>query len=281
MRLENISKAKFVDLHLHTSYSDGILSTQELLTKVHDAEINCISIVDHDIVDATDEAINIGKEFGIEVIPGVELSTTLGDNDIHILGYFINHKNKILLDYLKQFREERLRRAERIVNKLNKLKVPLKFESVIAQNESGSIGRPHIANAMVEEGLINNYQSAFDKYIRNGGPAYERKYTLSPEEAVTLINNAGGLSFLAHPNYIKDEKIFYELIRQGIDGIEVVHPSHTPETVEYLKKIAGEYFLLTSGGSDYHGGLKNDEKTFGTFKMPYKVVTAMKQHLFK
>jgi hypothetical protein len=164
---------------------------------------------------------------------------------------------------------------------LNKLKVPLKLESVIAKNRTGSIGRPHIANALVEGGLIRSYQAAFDQYIRNGGPAYESKYTLTPSDAISLINKAGGLSFIAHPNYIKDEKIFSELINQGIDGIEVIHPSHPPETVDFLRKIASGYFLLMSGGSDYHGGLKNDENTFGTFTIPYKMVTAMKQHLYK
>jgi 3',5'-nucleoside bisphosphate phosphatase len=280
VRLENNTENKFADLHLHTSFSDGNLSPLDLMKKVKNAGLKCISIVDHDIVEGTEEAIKLGKDFEIEVIPGVELSTTVGNLDVHIIGYFIDYKDKTFLDYLNLFREERLKRAERIVNKLNKLKVPLKIESVLAQNTTGSIGRPHIANALVEGGLISNYQAAFDQYIRNGGPAYESKYTVTPAEAISLINKAGGLSFIAHPNYIKDEKIFSDLINQGIDGIEVVHPSHSCETVEYLKKIASEYFLLTSGGSDYHGGLKNDEKSFGTFTIPYKMVKAMKQHLF-
>jgi 3',5'-nucleoside bisphosphate phosphatase len=280
MRLEK-TKIEIADLHLHTSYSDGNLSPVELMKKVSNIGLNCISIVDHDIVDATEEAIELGKKFDIEVIPGVELSTNVDNIDIHMIGYFIDHKNETLLDYLKFFREERLKRAERIVNKLNKLKVPLKIESVIAQNSSGSIGRPHIANALVEEGLIRNYQEAFDQYIRNGGPAYEHKYTLNPSEAISIINKAGGLSFLAHPNYLKDEKIFLNLIEQGIDGIEIVHPSHSNETIQHLEKIANEYFLLTSGGSDFHGGLKNDEHSFGAFTVPYKMVTAMKQRLFK
>jgi hypothetical protein len=281
MRQEENIKAKFVDLHLHTSYSDGNLTPDELMKKAKQAGLKCISIVDHDNIDGTDEAVKLGKQLDIEVIPGVELSTTVDNLDIHILGYFVDYHDKTLLDYLKFFREERLKRAERIVNKLNKLKVPLKLESVIAKNRTGSIGRPHIANALVEGGLIRSYQAAFDQYIRNGGPAYESKYTLTPSDAISLINKAGGLSFIAHPNYIKDEKIFSELINQGIDGIEVIHPSHPPETVDFLRKIASGYFLLMSGGSDYHGGLKNDENTFGTFTIPYKMVTAMKQHLYK
>jgi hypothetical protein len=281
MRLENNIKAKTTDLHLHSSCSDGNLTPDELMKKVKQAGLKCISIVDHDNIDAIDVAIKFGKQFDIEVIPGVELSTTVNNLDIHILGYFIDYNNKTFLDYLKIFKEERLKRAERIVNKLNKLKVPLKIESVIAKNCTGSIGRPHIANALVEGGLIGSYQAAFDQYIRNGGPAYESKYTLTPTEAISLINSAGGLSFLAHPNYIKDEKVFSELINQGIDGIEVIHPSHSPETVDFFQKIANEYFLLMSGGSDYHGGLKNDENAFGAFTIPYKMVTAMKQHLFK
>jgi predicted metal-dependent phosphoesterase TrpH len=281
MKEKNEKLNNKTDLHLHTNHSDGALSTEELLTRSRKNGLNCISIVDHDNVSAVGEAIPLGKQLGIEVIPGVELSTIINDYEIHILGYFIDNKNENLLEYLKFFRTERITRAKRIVEKLNKLKIPLKIESVLEQANIGSVGRPHIASALVEEGYVDTYLQAFSRYIKNGGPAFEKKYTLTPAQAIELINKSGGLSFIAHPGNLMNESLIYYLINIGIDGIEVVHPNHTPETTENLKKIASEYFLLESGGSDYHGGLKNDEHVLGKYTIPTKHVTAMKQRLYK
>lgn len=268
------------DLHLHTAYSDGALTPRELVDKARAAGILTISITDHDNVGAIDEAIDYGKNVGVEVIPGLELSAAMGEKDVHILAYFVDQKNQNLLDYLTFFRYERLKRAERIVEKLNKINIPIKFESVQEQAGVGSLGRPHIANAMMEEGFIDSYHEAFAKYLGAGGPAYEKKFQLNPEEAIRLITESGGLSFLAHPGKYTSEVELAQLIKAGLDGIEVVHPSHNAARQEHYRGVVSQYFLLESGGSDFHGGKKNDEAAFGTFWVPIHVVDAMKKRLF-
>jgi predicted metal-dependent phosphoesterase TrpH len=274
------SSAGRADLHTHTTHSDGALSPYELIRRAHELGLAAVSITDHDNVGGLDEAIEWGTSLGVEVITGLELSVTLGDKDVHLLAYFIDHKNQDLLDYLTFFRRERLKRAERIVQKLNKLNVPLRIESVLDQAGVGSVGRPHIANALLDEGLIETYHQAFERYIGSGGPAFEKKYQLTPADAFKLINSAGGLSFLAHPGKYTNELELSTLIKNGLDGIEVVHPSHDEKLQGYYKGLVNQYFLLESGGSDFHGGKKNDDHTFGTYTISMQIVEIMRSRLF-
>lgn len=268
------------DLHMHTTFSDGTLSPYELVKRCKQRGLSIISITDHDSVDAFPDAIEYGKEFGVEVIPGVELSAMVGDKDVHLLGYFVDYTSKRLQEYLEFFRQERKRRAERIVAKLNSINVPLKLESVLQRAGKGSVGRPHIASAMVEGGFIQHYQEAFEKFIGNGGPAYERKFYLSPEEAIKLISSSGGLSFLAHPGRYTSDEAVTQLIESGLDGIEVIHPSHTPTHTAHYRGVVSEYFLLESGGSDFHGGKKNDDDVLGYYYIEDVKVNMMKHRLF-
>jgi predicted metal-dependent phosphoesterase TrpH len=267
------------DLHTHTIHSDGALSPVELVTKAKRVGLSAISITDHDTINALDDAASFSDEYGIEIIPGVELSTNYNGSEIHILGYFIDVKNKHLLQSLTVFREERLKRVERIVDKLNRMNIPLTVESVLANAGSGAVGRPHVANALVNGGHASSYQQAFNKYIGEGRPAYEKKSVVSPEETVRLIADAGGLSFLAHPGRSIDEATLTHLIKAGLDGIEVIHPSHSPELVKYYRGIVSQYCLLESGGSDFHGGLKNDDQQFGHVNIPLSTVDAMRHRL--
>ncbi|MEW6509560.1 MAG: PHP domain-containing protein [Bacteroidota bacterium] len=267
------------DLHLHTTFSDGALSPRELIDRARQAGLDAIAITDHDHTGALDEALALGREAGIEVITGVELSTSVGEQDIHILGYCFDHHDRGLQEYLSLFRSERRKRAERIVAKLNGLHVPLSIEAVLDQAGTGSVGRPHIANALLEEGLTGTYHEAFLKYIGFGKPAYEKKHLVTPREAVALIAKAGGLSFLAHPAHAVDEKLLLELISTGIDGIEVVHPSHSPELVTHYSGIVSEYFLLESGGSDFHGGRRNDREALGRYVVSTEHVEMMRRRL--
>jgi predicted metal-dependent phosphoesterase TrpH len=267
------------DLHVHTTFSDGSLSPREIVELAKNAGVTTISITDHDHIGALDEARQVGRTLGVDVIPGVELSASVEDQDIHILGYFIDCANDRLLDYLSHLRTERFKRAERIVEKLNELNVPLPFNAVLEQAKHGSIGRPHIANALVDEGLIEFYYEAFVKYLGAGKPAYEKKFHISPREAIDLISSSGGLSFIAHPGNGIDENLLVSLINDGVDGIEVIHPAHSPVLVSYYRGIASEYYLLTTGGSDFHGGRKNGMDLLGRYTIPEAEVEIMRCRL--
>ena len=268
------------DLHMHTTYSDGSLSPYELLKKAKSVGLDIVSITDHDSVSGIDEAVEIGKEFDVQVIAGMELSASYKNTEIHILGYFMDYHNKVLQETLAVFREKRLRRVERIVDKLNRMNIPLTVESVLANATGDSVGRPHIANALVNGGHAQSYHQAFNKYIGDGRPAFEKKPDCSPEETVALIADAGGLSFLAHPGRTVSEELLFQLINAGLDGIEVVHPSHTQEHISYYRGIVNEYCLLESGGSDFHGGMKNDDHLFGRVSIPVSTVDIMRRRLF-
>lgn len=268
------------DLHLHTSYSDGAHLPHELLKKAKAAGLSAISITDHDTVGAIAEAKEIGLGLGVEVIPGVELSAAFDAGEIHILGYFFDVDDPGMLAALDLFRERRLRRIERIIDKLNKLNIPLSMDAVLEMATGDSVGRPHVANAMVSYGHADSYYQAFHRYLGDGRPAFERKENFTPEETIRLIADAGGLSFLAHPGTMVNEALIKRLIDAGLDGIEVVHPSHTPEQSKYYRKIVDQYYLLESGGSDYHGGLKNDDRTLGTVTIPLTAVDIMRRRLF-
>ncbi len=268
-----------VDLHLHTYYSDGVYSPAQVVMKAKENGLDIISIVDHDTTDGLDEAIEVGKEIGVEVIPGIELSSSINGTDIHILGYFIDWRDENFQTHLRVFRELRIQRAKRMVEKLNALNIPLEFESVIEMSKTSAVGRVHIANALVRYGFVGDLYEAFNKYLGVGCPAYEKNIELSPRKAIKLISDVGGLSFIAHPGKYLSEVDLASLIELGIDGIEVIHPSHNDELVKYYRSIADEYFLLESGGSDFHGGLRNDEYCVGLYTVPYKFVEAMKQRL--
>jgi 3',5'-nucleoside bisphosphate phosphatase len=267
------------DLHLHTVYSDGALTAETLLQEAKLAGLTTVSITDHDNTGAIDEAIAAGERLGIDVIPGVELSTNVGPLEVHLLGYFFDHRNRKFQDYLAMFRTERLKRAERIVEKLNDMKIPLSLQAVLRQAGTGSVGRPHIASALVEEGLTGSYHEAFLKYIGFGRPAYQEKYQISPRDAIGLISDAGGLSFIAHPGNAIEESILLGLIKEGVDGIEVIHPSHSMERTAHYRGIVSEYFLLASGGSDFHGGKKGDRDALGRYYIPQMDVDIMRHRL--
>lgn len=270
-----------VDLHLHTNYSDGKLSPQQLIDAAKKSGLSIISITDHDNINAIEEAIRYGKTKGIQVIPGVEISADIGEQEIHILGYFIDYQNKKLLDFLTSSRQKRLLRNEKIVEKLNSMGSRIKFNSILLKaGLNTSIGRPHIAMELNEEGFVNSYYDAFIKYIGDGKPAYVKKPNPSVAEVTKLISEMGGLSFIAHPGRSVRDELLLRLIDDGVDGIETIHPSHSKEDVEYFSTVAAEHFLLTSGGSDFHGGAKNDGKNFGKYFVSLNEIINMKRRLF-
>ncbi len=269
-----------VDLHSHTNHSDGYFSPEELVNKAKDVGIDILSITDHDSINAIEKATEIGRELGVEIIPGVEISSDLRGIEVHILGYFIDITNKELEHCLKFFREERIGRANNIVRKLNHLGLDISMADVMHFSKNSAVGRPHIAQAMLKLGLVRSFQDAFNKYIKNGGPAYEGKVHLSPKSAFKIISDAGGLSFVAHPRHMS-ENIIKELIDAGADGIEVIHPSHSKELTRFYRGIVNEYYLLESGGSDFHGGKRDDEDKFGKFFTTPIVVEAMRTRIMR
>jgi predicted metal-dependent phosphoesterase TrpH len=192
------------DLHTHTCYSDGYLNPEGLIKKAVEEGIEVLSITDHDSVNGIEEARKIAAQFGIEVISGVEISSDIRDSEVHILGYFIDPKNKELEHYLNFFREERYKRAIRIVEKLNILGLEITMDDVLTHVNNSAIGRPHIAQALLAKKQVSSYFEAFYKYIGNHGPAYERKVHLSPQSAFKIISDAGGLSFIAHPGNMSE-----------------------------------------------------------------------------
>lgn len=269
-----------IDLHMHTDHSDGAYSPIELVNRAKEAGLSTISITDHDSVNGINEAIIYGKEIGVEVITGVEISTDLEDKEIHLLAYFVDIENEELRKYLLFFRDERFHRAKRIVQKLRKLGLHITLDDVLAQAKNSSIGRPHVAYALVDLGIISNYYEAFDKYIGDNGPAYERKIHVSPQSALKLISDAGGLSIIAHPGYMK-ESILINLIKAGVDGIEVIHPSHNENQIKFYKGIVNQYCLLATGGSDFHGGKKGDDSNLGKYFISPNHLEAMRNMLQK
>ncbi len=270
---------KFVDLHMHTTCSDGALSPQELVKKAKQVGLSAISITDHDNLAAVEEARPIAEALGIELIAGVEVSTAYEEHDIHILGYFVKTTHSALSDYLAHCRKQRLERTARMIERLNKQGVKIRIEQVLKKASGGSVGRPHIAAVLQEHGYVQSYNEAFLKYIGTNCPAYEKSVEIQPAEVISLINEAGGLSFLAHPGrQVPDHTVRY-LIDHGIDGLEVVHPSHDELHQEYYRNIANEYFLLMSGGSDYHGVKPQDEEHFGKVHISYSWLQKMKNRL--
>ncbi len=268
------------DLHTHTHYSDGRFTPAELIAMAKRSGLGYIAVTDHDNVDGIPEAIEAGKEHGIEVIPGVELSSEHNGREVHVLGYFMDCTHKDFLEHLASFRVLRKTRAEKIVKKLNALNVQLEMDDVLEQvSGNASIGRPHIAYAMLEKKVITNYYEAFSKYLGDNKPAYEKKPNISTADAIKLISDAGGLSFVAHPNKTIRDEAMIEIIEHGLDGIEVIHPSHTADDVRYFQNITSQYFLLESGGSDFHGGRINDDSLLGNYWVNEQKVNAMKHRL--
>lgn len=264
------------DLHIHSSFSDGALSPEELLSLARARNLNAISITDHDHTGAIRRAVELGCDVGVEVVPGIELSVMAQGWEVHLLGYFIDPAHDDLQQFLARTRSDRLQRAARIVEKLNGLKLPLRMETVLQRAGTAAVGRPHIADSLVNEGLVPSYGEAFARYLTPGKPAYEQKAFVDPREAIDILARSGGLSFIAHPGTALPSDVLLSLIHEGVDGIEVIHPSHSPALVREYEALAAQYFLLTCGGSDFHGGRRNDYDALGKYTIPYSTLDTLR-----
>jgi predicted metal-dependent phosphoesterase TrpH len=243
-----------IDLHTHSTASDGMLSPAEVVRAARDLELTTLALTDHDTTDGVAEAQAAGRELGVEVIAGVEINSEGEYGDVHLLGYFVDPAHAPLQDKLLSIRDARVGRAKGMLKKLAEMGMPVEWDRVMAiAGDASSIARPHIARALLEAGHVASTQEAFDKYIDNNGPAYVNRLRLTPQETIDVIHSAGGLIVLAHPSRARLVGLIPMLHDLGLDGIEVYYPEHTREEVAMLERIAVERGLLMTGGSDFHG----------------------------
>lgn len=244
-----------IDLHTHTTASDGSLKPEQLVYLAKEKGLTAIAVTDHDTTAGIEAALQAGRQKNLEVLPGIEISTRYQGKEIHVLGYYIDFENDALQDELIHLREARRRRNEQLIQRLNQLGITITMEEVAARqpNPDGNIGRPHIAQVLVDKKVVNTVQEAFDLYLGEGGRAYVSTPRISPKEAVQLITKYGGIPVLAHPGlYVRDD-IIPPLMAAGLRGLEVYHPDHSPADVAKYERLAERYGLLATGGSDFHG----------------------------
>jgi hypothetical protein len=262
---------KFADLHLHTQFSDGTFTPEELVWYAQKSGLACIALTDHDTVEGCPRTAAACAAVKVEFIPGAELTAEHEDTEVHIIGYFLDIGNKTLLGRLAQFQAVRQQRIHEMVAALNKLGVPLKVEVVFALANCQSPGRPHVARALVKEKLIGSLDEAFERFLKKGRPAWVPKTKMSALEGVELIHQAGGLAVMAHPGLNRTDEIIPDLVAAGLDGIECFHTKHSTVMSERYLEIAEAHHLLVTGGSDCHGFSKN-KPLIGTVKLPYEHV---------
>lgn len=250
-----------VDLHAHTTASDGTLSPTALVELAARKGLAALAITDHDSLAGLDEARTAGARLGVEIIIGLELSISHAASDVHLLAYFVDPAEPQLAARLARFREVRASRGDAIVEKLRALGVDISAEDVRRHAGKGAVGRPHVARALVEKRIVATVQEAFEKWLGDDRPAFIPKEKLDAREAIALVHGARGLAVLAHPGLLPEEtryKILRDLAALGLDGVEVEHSRHSSEERRRLKQIAAELDLLTTGGSDFHGENKPD-----------------------
>jgi len=269
-------KKQYVDLHVHTNASDGIFSPAEVVESAKHINLKAISITDHDTVEGYVQAEKLFRKTEIEPIPGVELSCYYNDADVHILGYLIDYTNPEFVKKIKVLRQDRYERGEEMVSKLNELGINLSMDTVKTIAGQSSVGRPHVADALLKEEFVQTYDEAFARYLGYHAPAYVPKKALSPEHGIDLIHLIGGVAVLAHPGTLKHDEFFPDLVEMGLDGIEAYHSQHTSSNVQKYKNIAKKLGIIYTGGSDCHGPRKG-KILMGNQKVPYSVVEQLKE----
>lgn len=267
---------KVADLHLHTFFSDGTYSPEELITEADKNGLSAISVVDHDTVEGVEAVIEAGKSKNLEVLPGIELTAEFNGTEIHVLGYLIDYKNDEFRQDLQRLKENRVERVYKITDKLSAMGKRLNPQTVFNLAGQGTVGRLHIARAMEQEGLVSSIFEAFHKYIGDRCPAYVCGFRFSPYEAIKLIKKVGGIPVLAHPYIINRDEWIIEFIKYGMMGLEVYYTEHTSAMINAYLGLAQKYNLLVTGGSDCHGKAKPEAK-IGSIKIPYELVNNLKQ----
>jgi len=266
---------KFADLHLHTYFSDGTFSPEELVGHGHRLGFAALALTDHDSVEGCARMTAACAAAGIDFIPGTELTAEHNDTEIHLLGYLVDTQNEKLLSEIAKFQAVRQNRIHEMVALINRLKVPLKVESVFALANCKSPGRPHVARALVKAGLVGSLDEAFERFLKKNRPAWVPKAKMSALEAIELVHQAGGLAVMAHPGLNRTDDVIPVLVEAGLDGIECFHTKHSTITSERYLEMADKFHLLITGGSDCHGFSKG-KPLIGTVKLPYEHVEKLK-----
>ncbi|HIW31561.1 MAG TPA: PHP domain-containing protein [Candidatus Paenibacillus intestinavium] len=244
-----------IDMHVHTTASDGIYSPTEMVAMAAQLGLAGVAITDHDTTAGVQEAKVAALRHRIKLLPGIEISTVVSGQDIHVLGYFTNNDDELWQKRLIQLGATRESRNEMLIAKLNELGIVITLQEVIeiAGDSHGSIGRPHFAQILINKGYVNSKQEAFDLYLGEYGKAFVQPLRIHPSDAYQWIKEAGGVSVLAHPGIYHNDLLVEQLLQAGVDGVEVNHSDHTPEQVQYYESLAKRYSLLATAGSDFHG----------------------------
>lgn len=266
----------FADLHLHTLFSDGTYTPEEVVAHGRRLGFAALALTDHDTVEGCARMAAACRAAGIEFIAGAELTAEQGGNELHLLGYFLDTENQALLAEIARFQTVRQNRIREMVARLNQLHVPLSAEAVFALANCRSPGRPHVARSLVKAGLCSSLDEAFERFLKKNRPAWVPKLKMSAPDAIALIHQAGGLAVLAHPGLNRTDEVIPDLVAAGLDGLECFHTKHSTATSEHYLEIADRHRLLVTGGSDCHG-LSKGKPLIGTVKLPYTHVEALKQ----
>jgi hypothetical protein len=266
--------ASKADLHCHTTFSDGSLTPKELVERAVRRDLKVMALTDHDCTDGLPEALEAAARHpGFLLIPGIELSTDVPQDEVHVLGFFIDWQTPAFQERLERMRRSRLDRGRKMLDKLRELGIDVAWERVQQIAGDGAVGRPHIALAMLEGGHIQTLDEAFDKYLSRNGPAYVERDKMLPTEAVELITSVSGLPVLAHPAQLKDlDRFLEELKGVGLLGMEVYYQAYTPEDIDRLLATARSHGLLPLGGSDFHGIGGGRERDLGDIPLPFEPV---------
>ena len=268
----------FTDLHLHTTFSDGTYSPEELTAEARRFGLVALALTDHDTVEGCARMKAACEGAAIEFIPATELTCEVNGIELHMLGYFLDVGNPSLLNEMKRFQECRQERIREIVARLQKLKVPLEEEDVFGLANCKSPGRPHVARALIQRKVCANLDEAFERFLKKNRPGWVPKEKISASEALELIHEAGGLAVVAHPGLARTEEVLPDLIEAGIDGIECFHTRHSPSASEYYVGLAEQHNLAVTGGSDCHG-MNKGKPLIGSIKLPYEYVRQLKERL--
>ena len=267
---------KYADLHVHTYYSDSTFSPAEVVSVAADKGLAAIAICDHDCIDGIAPCKELGATLDVEIIPGIELTVETSDAEIHILGYFVDYEADWFRKKLKKVQEARIDRIHKMVEKLKAVDIKIDAEDVFRIAGKGSIGRLHLAQALLKTGGVKTFKAAFENYIGFLKPCYVSNVRFTPHEAIDMVKKAGGVPVLAHPNVMGKDEYIPELVECGLRGIEVYHTEHRPGVVKRYEKLAAEYGLLMTGGSDCHG-LGKGRVLLGGVRVPYALVDALRE----